>query len=66
MGLSNWRGDKPRKQDVGITKNYLNENELLALNNMVEQYIVFAEGHTAHRYVYAGLDKKAGWLSCFE
>ena len=44
MDLTNWRGEKPRKQDVAIAKNYLNENELLALNNLVEQYLVFAEG----------------------
>ncbi len=44
MGLTNWRGEKIRKQDVSVAKNYLNENELLALNNLVEQYLVFAEG----------------------
>ena len=44
MGLSNWRGDKVRKQDVTIAKNYLNEEELSTLNNLVEQYLVFAEG----------------------
>jgi len=49
MGLTNWRGEKPRKQDVAIAKNYLNENELLALNNLVEQYLVFAEGQAMQR-----------------
>jgi len=44
MGLTNWRGAKVRKQDVIIAKNYLNEDELAALNNLVEQYLVFAEG----------------------
>ncbi|MDL2291500.1 virulence RhuM family protein [Desulfovibrio sp. OttesenSCG-928-F20] len=43
MGLTTWRGAKIRKQDVGIAKNYLNEEELLALNNLVEQYLLFAE-----------------------
>lgn len=43
MGLTSWRGAKVRKQDVGIAKNYLNEKELLALNNLVEQYLLFAE-----------------------
>ena len=50
MGLTHWRGDKPRKQDVAIAKNYLNENELLALNNLVEQYLVFAEGQAMQRF----------------
>jgi len=36
MGLTNFRGTKPRKQDVTIAKNYLNEEELSALNNLVE------------------------------
>lgn len=49
LGLTNWRGTKPRKQDVAIAKNYLNEQELTALNNLVEQYLVFAEGQALHR-----------------
>ena len=49
MGLTNWRGDKPRKQDVTIAKNYLSETELMALNNLVEQYLVFAEGQAMQR-----------------
>jgi hypothetical protein len=43
MGMTNWRGAKVRKQDVGIAKNYLNEQELSTLNNLLEQYLVFAE-----------------------
>jgi len=46
MGLTNWRGAKVRKDDVSIAKNYLNEPELAALNNLVEQYLVFAEVHS--------------------
>ena len=49
MGLTNWRGEKPRKQDVSIAKNYLNVDELSALNNLVEQYLVFAEGQGMRR-----------------
>ncbi|MEI7668465.1 MAG: virulence RhuM family protein [Pseudomonadota bacterium] len=49
MGLTNWRGTKPRKPDVSIAKNYMNETELLALNNLVEQYLVFAEGQAMRR-----------------
>ena len=49
MGLTNWRGAKVRKQDVTIAKNYLNEQELAALNNLVEQYLVFAEGQAMRR-----------------
>lgn len=49
MGLTTWRGEKPRKDDVAIAKNYLNESELSALNNLVEQYLVFAEGQAMRR-----------------
>lgn len=49
MGMTNWRGVKPRKRDVGIAKNYLQEDELSALNNLVEQYLVFAQGQAMRR-----------------
>ncbi|MCP4697698.1 MAG: virulence RhuM family protein [Gammaproteobacteria bacterium] len=49
MGLTNWRGAKVRKQDVSIAKNYLNKDELAALNNLVEQYLIFAEGQAMRR-----------------
>jgi len=49
LGLTNWRGAVVRKQDVGIAKNYLSEPELAALNNLVEQYLVFAEGQAMRR-----------------
>lgn len=49
MGLTNWRGGKVRKQDVVNAKNYLKADELQALNNLVEQYLVFAEGQAMRR-----------------
>lgn len=49
MGLANWRGVKPRKDEVAIAKNYLREPELAALNNLVEQYLIFAEGQAMRR-----------------
>lgn len=49
MGLTNWRGAKVRKQDVANAKNYLSAEELCALNNLVEQYLVFAEGQAMRR-----------------
>ena len=49
MGLTNWRGDKVHKEDVTIAKNYLTEPELAALNNLAEQYLVFAEGQAMRR-----------------
>ena len=49
MGLTSWRGAKVRKNDVLIAKNYLDEPELAALNNLVEQYLVYAEGQAMRR-----------------
>ena len=49
LGLTNWRGATVRKQDVSIAKNYLTEPELAALNNLIEQYLIFAEGQALRR-----------------
>jgi len=43
MGLTTWKGEKIRKSDVTIAKNYLSEDELKQLNLLVEQYLAFAE-----------------------
>jgi hypothetical protein len=69
MGLTTWRGIKIRKQDVGIAKNYLNEPELSALNNLVEQYLVFAEGQAMRRipmYMKDWIEKLHGFLKLNE
>ena len=66
LGLTNWRGTKPRKQDVVIAKNYLNENELKALNNLVEQYLIFAEGQAMRRitmHMKDWIEKLNGFLA---
>jgi len=49
MGLTNWEGARIRKSDVTTAKNYLNENELRALNNLVEQYLIFAQSQAERR-----------------
>lgn len=49
LGLTNWRGAVVRKQDMGIAKNYLTAPELAALNNLVEQYLIFAQGQAMRR-----------------
>ena len=49
LGLTSWRGAVVRKTDVIIAKNYLTEPELSALNNLVEQYLVFAQGQAMRR-----------------
>ena len=66
MGMTHWPGERIRKSDVVVAKNYLNEEELLALNNLTEQYLVFAEGQAARRVamtMQAWVDKLEGFLS---
>ena len=43
MGLKSFKGDMPVLSDVKIAKNYLDENELKVLNNIVSGYFDFAE-----------------------
>lgn len=43
MGLTTFKGELPTLNDVVIAKNYLDENELKVLNNLVSGYFDFAE-----------------------
>lgn len=62
MGLTNWKGARIRKSDVAIAKHYLNENELRALNNLVEQYLIFAQSQAERRVPMTMQD----WISKLE
>lgn len=62
MGLTTWEGARIRKADVGIAKNYLNEEELRALNNLAEQYLIFAEGQATRRIAMTMQD----WINKLE
>jgi vacuolar-type H+-ATPase subunit H len=43
MGLTSFEGERPRKSEVSIAKNYLNETELQTLNRMVSAFFDLAE-----------------------
>jgi hypothetical protein len=43
MGLTNWPGDRLRRSDVTVAKNYLQKEEIEALNLIVSLYLDFAE-----------------------
>lgn len=43
MGLTNFDGELPSIKDIGVAKNYLTEDELKVLNNLVSGYFDFAE-----------------------
>jgi len=43
MGLTTWTGDRIRKSDVVIAKNYLTEPEITGLNRLTTMFLDFAE-----------------------
>lgn len=43
MGMTSFEGQKPRKADATIAKNYLSEDEVKILNGIVSAYLEFAE-----------------------
>ena len=53
MGLTTFEGELPAIKDIKIAKNYLKENEIKILNNLVSGYFDFAEIMAMeHRPVY--------------
>ncbi len=53
MGLTSFKGELPALKDIGIAKNYLNEDELKILNNLVSGYFDLAEINAIeHRPMY--------------
>jgi hypothetical protein len=49
MGMTNWLGEKPRKEEAAIAKNYLIPEELDVLNRIVNLYLEFAELQALNR-----------------
>lgn len=43
MGLTSWKGEKVRKTDITVAKNYLTQDELSNLNRVVTMYLDYAE-----------------------
>jgi len=62
LGLMTWdgarRGRKLTKRDVEISKNYLNHDEIKNLEQLVSQYLDFAERQARHRKVMYMADWK--------
>ena len=59
LGLTNWKNGPQgaiRKTDVMVAKNYLDEKELEGLNNIVEQYLIFAESQAKRKQTMFMLD----------
>lgn len=49
MGLTNWKGEKVRKGDITVAKNYLTEKEIKSLNRIVTMYLDYAEDQAERR-----------------
>jgi hypothetical protein len=49
MGLTAFKGKKPTKQEIGVAKNYLTEEELSVLNRLVSAYLDIAEVNAMQR-----------------
>ena len=65
MGLTSWIGEKIRKGDVSIAKNYLSKDELDTLNRIVTIYLEFAELQALNRqpmYMKDWMDKLDDFL----
>ena len=59
MGVTSFLGAAPRKSEVTIGKNYLNEEELEMLNRIVTAYLEFAELRAKRREPM----RMADWIS---
>jgi len=49
MGLTAWKGSRVRKQDVTVAKNYLQPEEIEALDRIVVMYLDYAEDQARRR-----------------
>jgi hypothetical protein len=59
MALTNWPGQRVRKADALVSKNYLTADELDQLNRLVTMFLDFAEDRAARRVE----TRMADWLS---
>lgn len=69
MGLTSWPGNKIKKNDVVVAKNYLSEDEIKQLNLIVSQYLDFAQLQAMQRkpmYMKDWINKLHGFLTLNE
>jgi hypothetical protein len=69
LGLTYTRSAKPTKDEISIAKNYYNQEELLALNSLVEQYLIFATEQARRRIpmtMQSWIEKLHGFLKLNE
>jgi hypothetical protein len=69
MGLTAFSGERPRKVDITVAKNYLEPEEVDALNRIVTAYLEFAELQATNRrpmYMADWISKLDGFLTLSE
>lgn len=49
MALTTWTGDRVRKTDVAVSKNYLDAPEIESLNRLTTMFLDFAEERASRR-----------------
>jgi hypothetical protein len=59
MGMTSYKGARPRAEDATSAMNYLSEAELLSMERIVSQYLDFAEGQAERRIPMTMAD----WIS---
>ncbi|MEG0186410.1 MAG: RhuM family protein [Stenotrophomonas sp.] len=59
LGLTHWQGDRIRKSDAVVSKNYLAQQELEQLNRLVTMFLDFAEDRAERRIEM----RMAEWLT---
>jgi hypothetical protein len=50
MGLTTWKGDVVRRQDIVVAKNYLREGEITELNRVVVMFLDYAEDQAKRKH----------------
>lgn len=58
MGMTSFKGVRPRSEDATSAMNYLTEGEIVSLERIVSQYLDFAEGQAERRIPM----KMADWM----
>lgn len=64
--MDDTKGDKVRKRDVTVAKNYLTENEMKSLNRIVTMYLDYAEDQAERNqpmYMKDWVDKLNAFLT---
>lgn len=63
MGLTSYKGEEVRKDDVTVAKNYLTQDEVSELNRVVNMWLDFAEDQARRRQQIFYATGRISWIS---